>query len=197
MVRGSPHRNRIGVGRPNAFHRMCPKNIRLPLAARSWSPPAAIKFKSNCELFARENAAASGGRRRHPLSKNSAVAQAVGSALPLVDVVGDHARRLHCGLAELGVARDLALDTLAFGMQQVAQALEFRDQLLDFRKRSAGDALDQRVDVVDGRFRLRIGRCRLRARNRRPAQIGDIVANELADAFLDLRDGGKVTVGRS
>src|SRR6185437_16483686 len=52
------------------------------------------------------------------------IAQAVGAALPLVHIVGDHARGLHRGLAELGVARDLALDTLAFGMEQVAQALE-------------------------------------------------------------------------
>src|SRR4051794_4739215 len=127
--------------------------------------------------------------------QRSTVAQAVGGALPLRDVVGDHARRLHRGLAELGVAGDLALDALALGMQQVAQALELRDQLLDFRKRSAGDALDQRVDVVDGGFRLRIDRRGVRARDRRPAQIGDIVADEFTDAFLDLRNGGKVTVG--
>jgi len=78
--------------------------------------------------------------------------EAVGGALPLVDVVGDHARRLHRGLAELGVAGDFALDALALGMQQVAQALELGDQLLDFRKRGAGDALDQRVDIVDRRL---------------------------------------------
>ena len=81
-----------------------------------------------------------------------AVAQSVGGALPLRDVVGDHARRLHRGLAELGIAGDLALNALAFGMQQVAQAFEFGNQVLDFRQRGSGDALDQRVDVVDGGF---------------------------------------------
>ena len=77
------------------------------------------------------------------------------------DVVGDHAGRLHRGLAELGVARDLALDALAFGMEQVAQALELGDQILDLGKRGAGDALDQRVDVGDGGFRARIERRRI------------------------------------
>ena len=73
-------------------------------------------------------------------------------------VVGDHARGFHRGLAELGIAGDLALHALAFGMQQVAQAFEFGDQVFDFRKRGAGDALDQRVDVVDGGFGARLQR---------------------------------------
>src|ERR1043166_854383 len=55
-----------------------------------------------------------GARRALP------VAQAVGGALPLRDVFRDDAGRLHRGLAELGVAGDLALHALALGMQQVA-----------------------------------------------------------------------------
>ena len=85
-------------------------------------------------------------------SVRSAVAKPVGGTLPLRDVVGDHAGGLHRGLAELGIAGNLALDALAFGVQQVAQAFQFRDQFFDFRQRGAGDALDQRVDVVDGGF---------------------------------------------
>ena len=106
------------------------------------------------------------GRRRpsNEVTLKSAVAQAVGGAFPLRDVVGDHARRFHRGLAELGIAGDLALDALAFGMQQVAQAFEFRDQLLDFRERGSGDALDQRVDVVDGGLGARLERRGFRAR---------------------------------
>src|SRR6476661_5304764 len=93
--------------------------------------------------------------------RQSTIAQAVGGALPLLYIVGDHARGLHRGLAELGVAGNLALDALAFGMQQVAQALELSDQILDLGERGAGDALDQRVDVGDGGFRARIERRRV------------------------------------
>src|SRR5947199_4980813 len=84
-----------------------------------------------------------------PGNECSPVAQAVGGALPLRDVLGDDAGRLHRGLAELGIAGDLALDALSFRMQQVAQAFQFRDEILDLSQRGSGDALDQRVDVVD------------------------------------------------
>ena len=86
--------------------------------------------------------------------RQSAVAKAFGGAFPLRHVIGDHAGRFHRGLAQLGIAGDFALHPLTFGMQQVAQAFEFGNQVLDFRERGAGDALDQRVDVVDGGFVL-------------------------------------------
>jgi hypothetical protein len=63
-----------------------------------------------------------------------AVANPVRSALPLHHIVGDHPGGLHRGLAELGVAGDFALNALAFGMQQIAQAFEFGNQVLDFRQ---------------------------------------------------------------
>ena len=53
-------------------------------------------------------------------------------------------------MAELGIAGDLALHALTFSVQQVAQAFQFGNQIVDFRERRSGDALDQRVDVVDG-----------------------------------------------
>ena len=46
----------------------------------------------------------------------SAVAQSFRGTLPLRDIVGDHAGRFHCGLAELGIARNFALNALTFGM---------------------------------------------------------------------------------
>lgn len=61
----------------------------------------------------------------------SAVTQAVGGAFPLRDVVGDHPRRFHRRLAELGVAGNLALHPLTFGVQQVAQPFQFGDQVFD------------------------------------------------------------------
>ena len=136
-----------------------------------------------------------GGGNRIADVNGSAVAQAVGGAFPLRDVVGDHAGRFHRGLAELGVAGNLALDALAFGMQQVAQAFQFGDQVFDFRQRGSGDALDQRVDVVDGGLGARLER-RLGASacSARAAQIGDVVADEIADAGLDFRDRGKIAV---
>src|SRR5216683_4317578 len=81
---------------------------------------------------------------RRWFSSGSAVAKAVRGAFPLRHIIGDHARGLHRLLAELGVAGDLALDALAFGMQQVAQALELGNQIFDFRQRRSGDALEDR-----------------------------------------------------
>ena len=78
-------------------------------------------------------------------SGGSAVANPVRRAFPLRNIVGDHARRFHGGLAELRIAGDLTLDPLTFGMEEVAQAFEFGNQVLDFRDRSPGDALDQNV----------------------------------------------------
>ena len=80
-------------------------------------------------------------------------------ALPLRQVVGDHARRLHCGLAELCVAGEFALNALTFVMHQRAQAFEFSDQIFDFSERRAGDAMDQRVDAADRGFCGRVCRC--------------------------------------
>jgi hypothetical protein len=73
-----------------------------------------------------------GGNARRPRTV-SAVAQTVGGAFPQRDIVCDHAGRLHCRLAELGITRNLALHTLPFGVEQLAQALQFGNQVLDFR----------------------------------------------------------------
>jgi hypothetical protein len=43
--------------------------------------------------------------------------------------VGDHARRFHRGLAELGVAGEFTLNALAFVVHQRAQPFELRDQI--------------------------------------------------------------------
>ncbi len=59
------------------------------------------------------------------------VTKVVGRAFPLLYIVGDHARGFHRGLAELGVAGDLTLDALTFGMQEVAQAFELGNQSFD------------------------------------------------------------------
>ena len=79
-------------------------------------------------------------------------------------------------------------------MQEVAQAFEFGDQLLDFRKRGAGNALDQRIDVVDGGLGVRLERRGFRARDGRAAQIGNVVADEVADPRLDFGDRSKIAV---
>ena len=92
------------------------------------------------------------------IDQRSAVAKTVGGAFPLRYVVGDHAGGFHRGLAELGIAGDLALDALAFGMQQVAQASSSEIRFSISGERGAGDALDQRVDVVDGSFLVRLER---------------------------------------
>src|SRR6202035_422880 len=131
------------------------------------------------------------------LEATSAVAKAVGGAFTLRHIVGDHAGGLHGGLAELGVAGNLALYPLTFGVQQVAQAFEFGDQVLDFRKRRSGDPLDQRVDVVDGSLGTRLERCFGAAAHharRRAAQISDVVADEVADAGFDLGNRGEIGV---
>src|SRR6266446_7915626 len=59
------------------------------------------------------------GRRRFfdvAVASRSAVAQAVGGAFPLLHIVGDHAGGFHRGMAELGVACDLALNALTLGV---------------------------------------------------------------------------------
>ncbi len=63
----------------------------------------------------------------------SAVAKPVRCTLPLGNTVRHHTRRLHSGLAKLGVARDLPLDALTFGVEQFAQGFKFGNQVLDFR----------------------------------------------------------------
>src|ERR1700730_4509579 len=69
----------------------------------------------------RNRRAPSGRRRRLTRCGRSGVAQPVGGALPLLDVVGDHPRRLHRGLAQLRIAGNLALHALAFGVKHLAQ----------------------------------------------------------------------------
>jgi hypothetical protein len=64
-------------------------------------------------------------------SRGSAVTKVVSGAFPMLYIVGDHARGFHRGLAELGIAGDLTLDALTFGMQEVAQAFELGNQSFD------------------------------------------------------------------
>src|SRR5262249_3494120 len=80
-------------------------------------------------------------------SKLSAVTQTVGSALPLCNVVGDQAGRLHCRLAELRITCNLALDPLTFGVESITKSFQLADHRLDFRQRGAGNALDERVEA--------------------------------------------------
>src|SRR5947208_16950325 len=57
------------------------------------------------------------GRRRffdEAVTSRSAVAEAGGGAFPLRHIVGNHACGFHRGLAELGIAGDLALNALTF-----------------------------------------------------------------------------------
>src|SRR5882762_7121429 len=90
-----------------------------------------------------ETAALPEGRRRQSKAESrsgSAVAKAVRGAFPLCYIVGDHARGFHRRLAELGIAGDFALHPLALGVQQVAQAFQFGNQIFDFRERRSSDA---------------------------------------------------------
>src|ERR1700737_585783 len=64
---------------------------------------------------------------------NSFGARAVDAALPLRHAVGDDPGRFHRRVAQVHVAGDLALDPVSFAAQEIAQPLEFGDQLLDFR----------------------------------------------------------------
>ena len=155
------------------FMKMVPANLPTPDAASALVAAGARKFKASLAV-PDETAALQrerGGIEIEQDSRKSAVAKAVRGAFPLRDVVGDHAGGFHRGLAELGIAGDFALHALAFGMQQVAQAFEFGNQVLDFRERGAGDALDQRVDVVDGGFVVGLER-RRRSCSARPAPDG-------------------------
>src|SRR5262245_54086586 len=128
MVLRRRHRNLIAIARTNAFHLICPKPGRPPRRPRSRSPPVLAKFKSNLKLRpAFFGTFFSASTRKPPLSgqgvrrrcnwRKSGVAKPVGGAFPLRDVVGDHAGGLHRGVAELGIAGNLALDALAFCMQ--------------------------------------------------------------------------------
>src|ERR1700681_2040241 len=109
----------------------CPRGIAVPalLSRRASASSNAFTPNKTTALPIREAAAIDGCK------SGSAVAKAVRGAFPLRHIIGDHARGLHGRLAELGIAGDLALDALAFGMQQVAQAFEFGDQIFDFRQR--------------------------------------------------------------
>jgi len=103
------------------------------ISTEAWAPAlrrvTACRTASGARDRRNQNRRAPCGARRFgdAFVVRSAIPQTVGGALPLRDVVGNHAGRLHRGLAELGIAGDLALDALAFGVQQVAQALELRD----------------------------------------------------------------------
>src|SRR3981189_519471 len=171
---------------------MFPPNVP-PRSVRSLSRPGCGKFKQPLQ---KETAALPWGRRRNLASNvGSAIAEAVRGAFPLRHIIGDHARGLHGGLAELGIAGNLALDALTFGMQQVAQALEFRNQIFDFRERGSGDALDQRVDVIDGGLGVRLQR-RLGAAQdarRRAAPIGAVAAARFSSSSIESIFSGRMT----
>src|SRR6185369_7021860 len=62
---------------------------------------------------------------------------------PALHAVGDDAGRMHRRLAELRLAGDFALHTLALALQRVAQTLEFAQQPVDLAQCRAGDALHQ------------------------------------------------------
>jgi hypothetical protein len=109
---------------------------KAPLASiiYQWSFDSNIRKRARREgmrmLESHHWAGAVGGKS---FVRPSGVTQVLGGALPLRDIFGDHAGGFHRRLAELGVAGDLALDALAFGVQQVAQALKLADQMLDLR----------------------------------------------------------------
>src|SRR4029079_12035983 len=52
-------------------------------------------------------------------------------ALPLLHAFADHFHRRHRGVAEAGVAGDLAADTLAFPAKHLAHGLQFGDDAVD------------------------------------------------------------------
>jgi hypothetical protein len=150
--RGS-HRNRVGVVRSDGFHGL-PPTIAAALRLATWSRAGRIKFnggsgndqcrgRSRADQGDRSGSRAGKRKRRAPDLEGggstrrprtvSAVAQTIGRAFPQRDIVCDHAGRLHRRLAELGITRNLALHTLPFGVEQLAEALQFGNQVLDFR----------------------------------------------------------------
>jgi hypothetical protein len=98
-----------------------------PKVTCTWSRTGPERFKARLDMRSSSQASGREFPARSPASSlyPSAVTQAVRGTLPLRHIVGDHARRLHCRLAELGIARNLALNALALGMQDITQALEF------------------------------------------------------------------------
>jgi hypothetical protein len=126
-------------GRMVFIKRWGPANLAARDApALGRGPDTAGSKRFQCHETCDETAAPPRKGRRRPSgsgrTRKSAVAKAFGGAFPLRHVIGDHPRGFHRGLAELGIAGDFALYALAFGMQQVAQALEFRNQVLDLRQ---------------------------------------------------------------
>ena len=75
-------------------------------------------------------------------------------------------------------------------MQQLTQVLELPNQVLDLRQRGAGDALDQRGDAVDRGIGINCGLCR--GGRIGAAQIGNIIADEITNAGLDLGDRSEI-----
>jgi hypothetical protein len=81
----------------------------IPKVTCTWSRTGPGRFKSR-RYERRRNRLASGreidcpGPKQLVISEKSAVAQAVRRALPLRDIVGDHAGRFHRRLAELGIS---------------------------------------------------------------------------------------------
>src|SRR5216684_8957540 len=89
------------------------KNQRLQFRGRS-------RVTSSCRAATPaviESGPPPSGRERRrffdeAVASRSAVAKPVGGAFPLRHIVGDHAGGFHRGLAELGIAGDLALNAL-------------------------------------------------------------------------------------
>jgi hypothetical protein len=117
-------RNWIAVVGPNGLHAGNPQSYLHLVAYRAGKVQiTALLDDAAIGLFWGREIDCPGPKQRITLEK-SAVAQAVRRTLPLRDIVGDHAGRFHRRLAELGIAGNLALNALTFGMQDIAQALK-------------------------------------------------------------------------
>src|SRR5262249_4820455 len=134
-----------------------------------WAPPACSRDEA---------------MRPSPRS-NPLGARAVDRALPLRYALGDDLGRLHRRVAQLHVAGNLALDTVALAAQEVAQPLQLRDQLLDFQHRRTRYTLNQRIDLPGALIPALEDR-------QRPTRRGKFLTHEAADFSLDLvrRRGG-------
>jgi hypothetical protein len=136
-TRRRAQRDRIELFRSGAFQKG-PLELRRRIAAPALGrvdDRTSSKSLSGFWCHPNQNLRLPRGRRRlASFSLRSTAAQAFGRALPLRDVFRDDARGFHSVLAELGVAGNLALHALALGMQEVAQAFQFGDQVLDFRQ---------------------------------------------------------------
>jgi len=122
-------RNRIGVGGLHDFHNGCPAYAARRTCRRLICVAVAegkVQRETRKPPRPVTGAAVKPGCR--PDQGGLFLRFGGGTAFPLGEVVGDHPRRFHRGLAELGEARQFALNTLTFAVHEAAQAIEFRDQ---------------------------------------------------------------------